>query len=266
LCFPYDCRSSRIGPDVAAPPYLDRDGAPAPIDPIALYAAGIDSSDYVARVAPLVRRQVPVGGDLLDVGAGGGQLGRALREPGRRWTAIEPSASMRARLARPNDPPQIVPHGWKDADVTAHDTVLAANMPALIQDTPAFLARCRGWARRTIVWVVPAQAGPRGLILAGCLPAHWHGEDQTPGVDIVLGRLPPSARPHAVATTDWTFAIVIPDLAVTATYLADRLEWPAADPRRGDLLAHLARQAKADPAGARLEVSRKSSVLVWRCP
>ena len=68
------------------------------IDPIELYAAGVDTSDYVARVAPLIRQGVGEIGDLLDIGAGGGQLGRALRVPDRRWTAIEPSAGMRARL------------------------------------------------------------------------------------------------------------------------------------------------------------------------
>src|SRR6185312_8383981 len=87
------------------------------IDPIELYAAAIDSSDYVARVAPLIRQRLGQTGDLLDVGAGGGQLGHALRAPNRRWTAIEPSARMRARLARLDDPPVILASGWDAADV-----------------------------------------------------------------------------------------------------------------------------------------------------
>ena len=70
------------------------------IDPLELYASAIDTSDYVRRVAPLVRRAVPEIGRLLDVGAGGGQLGAALRDPALPWTAIEPSATMRARLGR----------------------------------------------------------------------------------------------------------------------------------------------------------------------
>ena len=53
---------------------------------------------------------------------------------------------------------------------SAHDTVLAATMPALFDDPERFLARCRDWARRTVIWVVPAHAGPRGLCFAGCLP------------------------------------------------------------------------------------------------
>jgi hypothetical protein len=235
------------------------------IDPIELYASAIDTSDYVAQVAPLVRQHVATIGDLLDVGAGGGQLGSALSEPGRCWTAIEPNPNMRARLAEFDRAPRLVPKGWETADVRlrGHDTVLAANISALLQEPNEFLARCQSWARRTVVWVVPAQAGPRGLCYAGCLPADWHGEDETPGIDIVLRALAPASQPHAVAMAQWTFSGVISDLDVLATYLSDRLGWASSDGRRGALGAHLAGQAKPDPAGVRLKIPRKSAVLVW---
>src|SRR5262245_27596332 len=87
-------------------------GGSDPIDPIELYAAAVDTSDYVARVAQLIRQGVGEIGDLLDIGAGGGQLGRALRAPDRRWTAIEPSARMRARLARLDHSPRTLAGGW----------------------------------------------------------------------------------------------------------------------------------------------------------
>jgi hypothetical protein len=245
----------------------DQGNAPVPIDPIELYAAAIDTSDYVARVAPLVRQNVSAIGDLLDVGAGGGQLGRALRVPGRRWTAIEPSSNMRARLAHFDDAPALIACGWEAADVPAgeHDTVLAASIAAPMQEPNEFLTRCRAWAHRTVVWVVPAQNGPHGLCFAGCLPAAWHGEDETPGVDIVLRSLSPSARPDIVASADWTFSGVVADLDVLASHLADRLGWSASDSRRPQLTAHLAGEAKPDPAGYRLDIPRKSAVLVWTC-
>jgi SAM-dependent methyltransferase len=241
----------------------DLAGACAPIDPIELYAAGIDSSDYVARVAPLVRQGVGETGDLLDVGAGGGQLGYALRTPGRRWTAIEPSARMRARLARFDDPPRAIASGWDAADVPpgGHDTVLAANIAAPLQEPNAFLLRCLAWARRTVIWVVPAQHGPRGMCFAGCLPAAWHGEDETPGVDVVLRALAPSARPRSIAVVEWTFSGIVAEVEHLANYLAGRLGWPQS--RRADMRAHLARQARPDAAGYRLDIPRKSAVLVW---
>src|SRR4051812_21975517 len=115
------------------------------IDPLELYAAAIDTSDYISRVAPQVRRLVPATGRLLDVGAGGGQLGAALQDRLAPWTAAEPSPVMRTRLARLHTPPRIVASRWEEAQVesAAHDTVLAATMPAFFDHPEAFLARCR---------------------------------------------------------------------------------------------------------------------------
>jgi len=235
------------------------------IDPLELYASAIDTSDYVARIAPQVRRLVPEVGRLLDVGAGGGQLGAALNDRAFPWTAIEPSPTMRVRLASLHRPPHIVPQGWQEAVVApgAHDTVLAATMPALFDDPERFLARCRTWARRTVIWVVPAHAGPRGLCFAGCLLPEWHREDETPGLDIVLRGLDAASPPQAMAFADWTFSGVVKDLPKLATYLADRLGWGALDERRASLLDHLAAQALPDAAGVRLNIPRKSAVLVW---
>jgi SAM-dependent methyltransferase len=235
------------------------------IDPLELYASAIDTSDYVAALAPLVHRAVPEVGRLLDVGAGGGQLGAALADPVVPWTAIEPSATMRARLARLARPPRVITAGWETAVLPEgdHDTVLAATMPAFFDQPEAFLARCRAWARRGIVWVVPAHAGPRGLCFAGCLRSEWHGEDETPGIDIVMAGLAPSSRPHDVAFADWTFSGIVPDLDELAGYLADRLGWAARDLRRAELERHLVAQARPDATGARLDIARKSAVLFW---
>lgn len=235
------------------------------IDALELYASAIETSDYVAALAPLVRRAVPEIGRLLDVGAGGGQLGAALRDPALPWTAIEPSATLRARLGRLARPPPVIAAGWQAADVPArgHDTVLAATMPAFFEQPETFLARCLAWARRRVVWVVPAHSGPRGLCFAGCLPSEWHREDETRGIDIVMQGLAPSSRPHHIAFADWTFSAIVPDLDELAFYLADRLGWAARDPRRADLKRHLVVQARPDAAGARLDIARKSAVLVW---
>jgi hypothetical protein len=254
----------RSGPAIASTPTRGLARAAQAPDPIELYAAAIDTSDYVTRVAPLIRQSVRDIGDLLDVGAGGGQLGRALWAPHRRWTAIEPASNMRARLAQLEDPPHLIAEGWEAADVPlgGHDTVLAANIAALLQEPNAFLQRCRAWTRRSVVWVVPAQHGPHGMCFAGCLPAAWHGEDETPGIDVVLHSLAPSRRPHAIAFAEWTFSGVVADVEALAFYLADRLGWSQS--RRPEMTAHLARQAKRDPRGYRLDIPRKSAVLVWQ--
>lgn len=235
------------------------------LDPLELYASAIDASDYVSKIAPLVHRMVPAVGELLDVGAGGGQLGAALRDPALPWTAVEPSPTMRRRLARLDDPPHIVDAGWAEADVfaKAHDTVLAATMPAFFDQPEAFLARCRGWARNTIVWVVPAHAGPKGLCFAGCLPSEWHREDETPGIDIVMRGLSSASRPQEAAFVDWTFTGIVSDLDQLAHWMAGRLGWSDADDRRTLLHAHLASKAKRVDQGFRLDIFRRTAVLVW---
>lgn len=236
------------------------------IDPLELYASGIDTSDYVTRIAPLLRAAIPQVGDLLDIGAGGGQLGAVLRDPGAAWTAIEPAPVMQVRLRSRVPPPTLEPVGWRESALPpgCADTVLAANMPAPLVEANTFLKRCRSWARRNVVWLVPAQNGPRGLCLAGCLPREWHGEDETPGVDIVLRSLPKAEHPAIVARVDWTFSLVIHDLSRIAASLADRLEWTARDPRRPALREHLATQAAPITGGHRLSVPRASALLVWR--
>jgi hypothetical protein len=235
-------------------------------DPIELYAAAIDTSNYVEKVLPLIRRNAPAIGNLLDIGAGGGQLGRALRDPASRWTAIEPSASMRQRLGRYNNEVDIVASQWEAAEIKpgVYDTILAASMPSYLQQPEEFLTRCRSWARRAVIWVVPAQHGPHGLILAGCLPAAWHGEDEIPGIDIVLEKLPRALHPYILVFAEWTFSAVVSDLDWLATYLADRLGWSEQDQRRGEMIGHLAQQAKADVRGFRLDIPRTSAVLVWQ--
>jgi hypothetical protein len=234
-------------------------------DPIEIYAAAIDTSDYAERLAALVRRCVPSVGDLLDIGAGGGQLGQELRVFGRRWTALEPNRNMQARLACLDQPPRVIPCGWGAAELSTngHDTVLAASIAAPLEVPGAFLTRCLAWTRRAVVWIVPAHRGPRGVVFAGCLPAEWHGEDETPGIEIVLGRRPADRRPRVVTTTEWTFSGAFADLDQLASYIADRLGWTRPDPRRSHVTAHLMTRAKPHPAGYLLEIPRKSAVLVW---
>ncbi|GGC74679.1 class I SAM-dependent methyltransferase [Chelatococcus reniformis] len=244
---------------------LDQPGS-GRFDALGLYASGIDTSDYAAKAAPLLREAVGGFGDFLDVGAGGGQLGRALRDPGCSWTAIEPAPVMRARLAAPGGPSRIIACGWQEAaGLGRFDTVLAANMPAPLQAPLPFLARCRGWSSGPVAWLVPAQHGPRGLCLAGCLPAEWHGEDETPGVDIVLAALGEAHRPDGSRLIDWTFSLVVADIGPLAAYLADRLGWRDTDERRPALAARLEGLAETDAGGRRLNVPRRSALLTWGC-
>ena len=104
---------------------------------------------------------------------------------------------------------------------------------------------------------------PKGLCFAGCLLPEWHREDETPGIDIAMRGLLPSSYPPHVAFTDWTFTGVVPDLLELSAFLAGRLGWSPSDDRREQMTAHLARQATRTGSGYRLDIPRKSAVLVW---
>jgi hypothetical protein len=231
----------------------------APVPSIHRLYAAATTSDYVARVAPLVRACVPDIGDLLDVGAGGGQLGCALRAPGRAWTAIEPSSNMRARLARLDVPPRLISGGWEAANVqaAAHDTVLAANIAAPLQEPSAFLRRCLAWARHTMVWVVPAQDWPRGLCFARLPSSERCMEDGTPGIDVVLRALAPSRTAFGRWRNGRSPASS--PMSRAANYLATG-EWPAAG-RRPETTAHLAEQAEAQTVAGTGSKFKRSAVL-----
>ena len=110
---------------------------------------------------------------------------------------------------------------------------------------------------------MPAHAGPKVLCFAGCLPREWHREDETPGIDLVMKLIPTGERPHDIASIDWTFSGVVRNLPELAHYLGDRLGWAVADERRPELAAHLQARAIPDAAGLRLNIPRKSAVLVW---
>ncbi|HEY0293289.1 MAG TPA: hypothetical protein VGC51_13325 [Hansschlegelia sp.] len=82
----------------------------------------------------------------------------------------------------------------------------------------------------------------------------WHGEDETPGVDVVLEALGHDL-PKCHGEMDWTFSLISADLPRLAAYLADRLDWPSGDRRRPALFEHLSQQAEATDLGFRLPSS-----------
>lgn len=240
---------------------------PVALDPLELYARGIDGSDFVATVGRHLQGLPDLGGRLLDVGAGAGQLTSCLVPWIIDWTALEPDAGMRSRLrALPQPPTSVLANGWEDHDARApdYDCVLASNIAAPLAEPKRFLEWCRGHARRTVIWVVPAQHGPRGLCLAGCLPAQWHGEDETPGVRIVMSALAEEDSPQESRLISWTFSLMVDDLEEIAHYLAERLHWAPDDVRRPCLLHRLRQQARSQGGRFILDVPRISAVLVWR--
>lgn len=237
------------------------------LNPMAVYAEGIDASDYVKNLVPVIRDVLSDIGDLLDVGAGAGQLGSALHTHCRHWVAIEPDPYMCNRLSSCLRCTRVISGGWGDVHHLigrSFDTVLAANMIAPQVDAVNFLERCRFWTRDAIVWVVPCQQGPKQFCLSGCLPAEWHGENGRSGYEQVIEQLPAADCPDYTLSVDWTFTYQTEDIGGVAEHMAARLGWTDKDTRRDDLYDHLYRSAKpSDIGGYQLEVPKQSAILIW---
>lgn len=143
--------------------------------------------------------------------------------------------------------------------------MLGANLAVPLQDAPRFLDACRGWATRTIVWVVPAQQGTARLCPADGPPPRLRGEaDQRPGLDRVLAVLGPSAQPDRVVRAPWTFRAAFPDRGAAYHPLREALGWRRDHPRREALRAHVLAAAEPLPdGGIEMATPKLSAVLVW---
>lgn len=228
------------------------------------YADCLDRSDYADTVGRALNRALAPVASLLDLGAGSGLPGRILLAPGARWTAVEPNAHMRDRLARGPGlvRPRVIDAGWETLpEVARHDVVLCANIPGPTDRPRALLQTCRRLARRAVAWVVPAQAGPRGPCLSGLLPAHLHGEDETPGVDLALSALAARDQPARRIDIDWTFRALFPDRTAARRYFTDHYGDRLGDAAALDdvLAPHLQPVAGGFAAGVR----KRSAILIW---
>jgi len=237
-----------------------------PLDSMAIYAEGIDTSDYVVKVTPIIQSKLGCIGDLLDVGAGGGQLGAALATSHKRWVAIEPDAYMGRRLATYASCSKVIASGWEQVTGLANnsfDTVLAANMIAPQAAASQFLAFCRSYSKHAIVWIVPSQRGPKKICLTGCLLTKWLPDETETGYERVMSQLVESEYPSYTQAVDWTFTYITKDLVQLTNHLANNLGWDAADPRRAEAYQHLLQQAEPHQLSYVLKEPKQSTMLVW---
>ncbi len=227
-----------------------------PIDPIVLWASAIDVSNFVATVVPAIRSCVAPTGSVLDVGAGGGQLGAALagRSP---WTAIEPCPRMRRRLRA------LIDTSWESATPDVHRTVLAANLPFRSGDAERFLERCRAWSSAAIVWIVPVIGGPRSVLLPGCLPAEWRHDAGHAATDAELTTLVRELAPRQIVYADWTLTLRVPAIEPLARYIGTEFNWTRPDRRRRLLVEYLLARATTIAGGVQFDIPQRSAIAIW---
>ncbi|MBM2809799.1 MAG: SAM-dependent methyltransferase [Chloroflexi bacterium] len=101
-----------------------------------------------------VRQAVRPTDTLLDVGAGAGRYALPLAEAVAQVTAVEPSAGMRAQLARQIEERhltnvRVVPGMWEDVEVEAHDIAFVSSVLYFVPDAVRFIRKLDRSARRT---------------------------------------------------------------------------------------------------------------------
>ena len=194
----------------------------------------------------------------------------ARRSPRRmtRFTAIEPSPTMRARLLRLPNPPAVLACGWEEAaiagrlprhcagsnDARRHGAGRGVSCRAAAAG-PA--ARSSGWSPRIAgraVSALPAACRPRGT--ARTRPRR---------LDTTLRNLRPADRPHAIAVRRLDLhrrgcrRCEACELSRRAARLAAARRAP-----RTTCTHILLPQAKRRDGAVCLEIPRRSAVLVWR--
>lgn len=237
----------------------------------AFYSEHLAASNYVERVGGRLLEELGPQRQLLDIGAGSGILGRHLLQPGGHWTAVEPNAYMRGciqRLAAQAPAVSLNLHNglWQDLGALAlvpADTLLCANIPVADGQAEAFLAQIRPLARRTLVWNLPAQEGPRTYCLSGFLPPQLHRSDMTPGYQLTLDELSASAQPDHIHFTDWAFSTVFATPEAALMHFREKLG--ALDSAALGLLErHLQDHLQATPGGWLASAPKRAASLIWQ--
>ncbi len=232
------------------------------------YAESLDRSDYGAAIAGTLRGEVP--GSLLDIGAGAGHPVTPWLPSDAGWTALEPNRYLRARLGRlrRGGRPGLRPLAarWEALSglgLAPHDWAFAANIGGTLTAPRDLLGRMRALARRRVVWVVPAQQGPRRWCLAGALPAALHGEDETPALRLVLAALGPEA-PQEIRLAPWIFRAHFPGLDAAVAHCAAQLALPPGGAAHDKLAATLSATVAPLPCGGvALAAPKLSALLIW---
>ncbi len=233
------------------------------------YAETIAQSSYAKNVAPLLGAALC---DVLDIGAGSGELTRRALAFGAHWAAVEPNAAMQERLSAMRNQLQLQrirltvhTDSWQSlASGVSAKTVLAANLGATHQDAAVFFDAMRPRATEHMLWVVPAQAGPSTFCLAGFLPLYLHGADTQPAVDRCIADLGSERAPDSVSFADWRYQVSFASTHAAQAHFLDRLGLDRASSRGQEVADFVAHNLRRKSAGLVASCQKRSAVLRWQ--
>jgi hypothetical protein len=237
-------------------------------DQAEFYARTIAQSGYADAVVPLLGGPFA---DVLDIGAGSGELTARVLTDGARWSAVEPQPAMQRRLLAQK--PSLTlrgielvlhPQTWQalPSDMVAH-TVLAANVGATHHEAARFFDAMRPRAQKNMLWVVAAQHGPSTFCAAGFLPPDLHGADTQPAIDHCLTDLGSQRQPHALLFAEWDYRVVFPDVGQAQAFFLQRLALQQDSGKGQAVCEFVARHVQPHTDGVTACCRKRSAILRW---
>jgi hypothetical protein len=169
---------------------------------------------------------------IFEVGPGDGGLSRYLWPLQGRYQAVEIDPHMvrtiRERLITyPKIDSNVIEGDWESIDwqtIGAVDTGFAANTYGLTDGAANLWEKFRSTCRKRIIWIVPAQKGPRSWCLSGIFPPEIHGLSEKPGVETTLAELEHGAPIPGIQYFDWKFHQRFLSPEAAENFISDKME------------------------------------------
>jgi hypothetical protein len=233
------------------------------------YAHTMAESGYADAVVPLMGAPFT---EVLDIGAGSGELTRRALADRAVWRAVEPNAAMQRHLM--GHAPSLAergievilhPQAWQHLPHTlTAATVLAANLGATHHQAAEFFDAMQPRAQRNMIWVVAAQNGPSTFCAAGFLPPELHRADMTPAVDRCVMDLGRHRQPHSIEYADWEYRVEFSDVAQAQHYFLQRLALDQQGSLGQALQRFVADHVKTSSLGVVASCRKRSAVMRWQ--
>ncbi len=238
-----------------------------------LYLKMMDESDYAECLAPVVG---PLGGTVLDLGAGAGSLTRHCLVPGAHWLAVEPNQEMgralgglRENLSGRGIQVDWIPSYWEDLDRENRlrglkaDYAVAFNMGATHHAADRLYDTMSTSLPETMIWVVPAQEAPSSFCLAGYLPEEFWGETCVPAYRKTLEQLGASRQPDRIEFVDWTCRLNFSSRNTLLDHFLDRLDLSRKPSTVEKLRSALVHKLDCEKTGNVVSCPKRSAVMFW---
>lgn len=129
------------------------------------YQKGLEHSGFPKAAMSVILPRAQMCRSFLDVGAGCGALAIPLAEAGKTVTALDASAAMIEILNEETKKKKLkgiktVLSEWDKAELKAHDAVLCANVPTLLNEPEKTITRMDGLAKKAVFII--ENADPHG--------------------------------------------------------------------------------------------------------